>query len=43
MSWFTFYSIAATACLGVIVWDLGGVYRRLRRLEEQVGPFSFIS
>ena len=35
MSWFTFYSIAATACLGAIVWDMSGIYRRLRRLEEQ--------
>lgn len=36
MSGLVFYAIATTCCLGVVVWNMGGVYRRLRRLEGQV-------
>ena len=40
MNWIVFYAIATTSCLGVIVWNLSGIYRRLRRLEGQVGLFE---
>lgn len=36
-----FYAIATTCCLGVVVWNMGGVYRRIRRLEEQVRLLQF--
>jgi hypothetical protein len=41
MSGLVFYAIATTCCLGVVVWNMGGVYRRLRRLEERVRLLQF--
>ncbi|MCI1831512.1 MAG: hypothetical protein LKI88_00640 [Bifidobacterium sp.] len=41
MSGVVFYAIVTTCCLGVVVWNMGGVYRRLGILEERVGILRY--